>query len=81
MAENEVKFVKAYAHPRMNYACSLTEPELPKEMLDLLDRYLQLILAMVPPLSPDDTHSSTLWHSDLHLDNVFVDPEYMQLNT
>lgn len=59
----------------MNYACSLTEPELPKEMLDLLDRYLQLVPAMVPPLSPDDTHSSTLWHSDLHLDNVFVDPE------
>ncbi|KAH7333471.1 hypothetical protein BKA65DRAFT_553821 [Rhexocercosporidium sp. MPI-PUGE-AT-0058] len=40
LAENEKKFIKAYAHPRMNYARSLTKPESPDDMLDLLDRYL-----------------------------------------
>jgi len=54
MAENEKKFIKAYAHPRMNYARSLTKPESPDNMLDLLDRYLQLAPAMVPPQSHDD---------------------------
>lgn len=75
MAENEVKFVKAHARPRMNYARSLVHPELPDEMLDLLGRYLLLAPAMVPLQSLDDTHSSTLWHPDLHLDNVIVEPE------
>jgi hypothetical protein len=79
MAENETKFIQAHARPRMNYARSLTEPESPDEMLDLLDRYLQLAPAMVPPQSSDDTHSPTLWHPDLHLDNVFVDPKSKQI--
>lgn len=74
MAKCELKYIKAHARPRMNYARSLTEPELPKDMLDLLDQYLQLALAMVPPSTPEDTHSPTLWHPDLHLENVFVDP-------
>ncbi|KAH6721582.1 kinase-like domain-containing protein [Leptodontidium sp. MPI-SDFR-AT-0119] len=78
MAENETKFIQAHARPRMNYARSLTEPESPDEMLDLLDRYLQLAPAMVPQPS-DDTHAPTLWHPDLHLDNVFVDPESKQI--
>lgn len=63
----------------MNYARSLTEPESPDETLSLLDRYLQLAPAMVPPRSTDDTHSPTLWHPDLHLDNVFIDPESKQI--
>jgi Phosphotransferase enzyme family len=39
-------------------------------MLELLNQYLQLALPVIPP---KDSHSSTLWHSDLYLDNVFVD--------
>lgn len=34
---------------------------------------------MFPPKSLDDTHSPTLWHPDLHLDNIFVDPESQQI--
>jgi hypothetical protein len=34
---------------------------------------------MVPPPGAEDTHSPTLWHPDLHLDNVFVDPESKQI--
>src|SRR5258706_14272655 len=74
-----MKFIEMYARPHMNYARSLTEPELLEEVLDLLDRYLQLVPAMVPPQSTHDTHSPTLWHSDLHLDNIFVDPESKQI--
>ena len=79
MGTNEIQYVKTHAHPRMNYHRSSTEPELPDEILTLLERYLQLSPAMVPPKSPDDKHSPTLWHPDLHLDNVFVDPESQQI--
>jgi hypothetical protein len=48
-------------------------------MLNLLDRYLQLASAMVPPQSINDAHSPTLWHPDLHLNNVFVDPQSKQI--
>jgi len=53
---------------------------LPDEVLTLLERYLQLSPAMIPHLSPDeDIHSPTLWHPDLHLDNIFVDSESKQI--
>ncbi|KAH8816100.1 hypothetical protein F5884DRAFT_747609 [Xylogone sp. PMI_703] len=69
MARNEMEFIKLYAKPRMNYHRSSTEPESPAEALDLLQRYLKLTPAMVPPVGKEDTHSPTLWHPDLHLDN------------
>jgi len=34
---------------------------------------------MVPPRGLEDTYSPTLWHPDLHLDNVYVDPESKQI--
>ncbi|CZT10222.1 uncharacterized protein RAG0_14757 [Rhynchosporium agropyri] len=76
MATNEMRFIKTYARPRMIHHRSSTEPELPEEVLGLLNQYLQLTPAMVPPLGTDDTHSPTLW---LHLDDVFVDPESNQI--
>lgn len=39
MATNEMRFIKTHARPRMNYHRSSTKPELPEEVLDLLDRY------------------------------------------
>ncbi|EEP77899.1 predicted protein [Uncinocarpus reesii 1704] len=75
MATNEKRFVKAHGRPRLNYHRSTTKPESPDELLDLLDRYLKLMPAMVPSV----THSPTLWHPDLHLDNVFVDPKSRQI--
>lgn len=72
-----MRVIKARAQPRMNYHRSSTNPELPEETLDLLGKYLQLAPAMVPPA--ELTHSPTLWHPDLHLDNVFVDPETKQI--
>lgn len=74
-----MQFVRTHGRPRMNYHRSSTEPESPDELLDLLRRYLRLAPAMVPPVGSEDTHSPTLWHPDLHLDNVFVDPESRQI--
>jgi hypothetical protein len=61
----------------MNYHHSLIKPEYPHEMLSLIDRYLQLTSAMMPSqLTEDiDIHSPTLWHPDLHPNNIFVDPD------
>jgi hypothetical protein len=72
MVKNKAEFIKAHTCPWMNPARSLGEPELLDEMLDLFNQYLRLSPAMVPPQTPNDTHSSTLWHPDLHLDNVFI---------
>lgn len=79
MATNEMQFVKTHGRPRMNYHRSSTEPEAPDELLDLLHRYLKLAPAMVPPVGSEETHLPTLWHPDLHLNNVFVDPGSRQI--
>ena len=63
----------------MNYHRSITVPELPEEAMSLLERYLQVSACMVPPCEVEDTHSPTLWHPDLHLDNVYVDPTSQQI--
>ncbi|EFQ98706.1 phosphotransferase enzyme family protein [Nannizzia gypsea CBS 118893] len=75
MAKNEFLYTKEYARPYMNYHRSSTEAQLPDKFLRLLRQYLDLSPDMVPLKGAEDTHSPTLWHPDLHLDNVFVDPE------
>jgi hypothetical protein len=57
------------------------EPEQPEEMLELLDQYLKLTPAMVSPSTPNDVNAFTLWHPDLHLDNLFVDPNTLQVTS
>ncbi|KAK0111553.1 hypothetical protein ONS95_001904 [Cadophora gregata] len=81
-ARNTRKFIEEYALPRMNYHRSLTEQEMPHEMLDLLERYLQLAPAMVPPQPSEDLdiHAPTLWHPDLHPNNIFINPESKKIS-
>lgn len=50
-------------------------------MLELLDQYLELAPSMLSPSTPEDVNSSTLWHPDLHLDNLFVDPNTLQVTS
>ena len=50
-------------------------------MLELLDQYLKLAPDMISPSTPDDVNASTLWHPDLHLDNLFVDPNTLQVTS
>ncbi|TVY51693.1 Altered inheritance of mitochondria protein 9, mitochondrial, partial [Lachnellula cervina] len=71
---NEIRWTEACAAPQMNYHRPIDTPELPDEYLSLLKRYLTLI-PYLPPLFPRDLQSKTLFHQDLHLDNIFVDPD------
>jgi hypothetical protein len=80
-AISEQHFVGKFGRPRLNYARSRVDPEKPEEMLELLDKYLKLTPAMVPPPTPDDIGASALWHPDLHLDNIFVDPNTLQITS
>ncbi|KAG4435210.1 hypothetical protein IFR05_009318 [Cadophora sp. M221] len=80
-AVSEMKFIQAHGRPRSNIARSLTELERTEEMEELLTKYLQLIPAMIPPPTTDDHHSSTLWHPDLHLDNILIDNRTMQVTS
>ena len=70
MGINEIQWAKAYAKPRINAYRSIETPESPADYILLLERYLQL----VPHLSPGPFRTS-LSHPDLHLDNIFVDPD------
>ncbi|TVY92124.1 Altered inheritance of mitochondria protein, mitochondrial [Lachnellula willkommii] len=71
---NEIRWTETCAAPQMNYYRSADTPELPDEYLSLLKRYLTLV-PYLPPIFPKDLHSKTLFHRDLHLDNIFVDPD------
>jgi hypothetical protein len=50
-------------------------------MLKLLGQYLDLAPAMISPPTSDEIDMSTLWHPDLHLDNIFVDPNTMEISS
>ena len=80
-AISEKHFLEKYGRPRMNYARSRVELEQPEEMSELLDKYLKLTPAMIPPPTPDDIDASTLWHPDLHLDNLFINPSTLQVTS
>jgi hypothetical protein len=42
--------------------------------MSLLEKYLEIAPHLVPQAGSIDIHSPTLWHPDLHRDNIFVDP-------
>lgn len=57
----------------MNYYRSLKTPEHPEEAISLLSKYLATVRYLIP--KETESNVNVLWHPDLHLDNVFVDPE------
>lgn len=64
----------------MNYYRSTKDPEHPNDGLALLTQYMKV----APYLAPQTTEAATsrvLWHPDLHLDNVFVDPETHEITS
>ena len=73
MGTNEIRWIEAHATPRMNYHRFMDEKETPDEVLALLKRYMDVSNYLVPPIIKD-IQSKVLWHPDLHLDNIFVDP-------
>jgi hypothetical protein len=66
---NELEWAKVFAKSRMNYHWSMDDFESPEDYLSLIERYMKL----VPYLSPKTENKKTLFHPDLHLDNVFFD--------
>ncbi|KAL1858489.1 hypothetical protein Plec18170_002688 [Paecilomyces lecythidis] len=63
-------WIESHAAGRMNFYRSLSDHERPKDALSLLSQYLEMTSYVVP----QDGHMA-LWHPDLHLNNVFVDPK------
>lgn len=59
----------------MNFYRSSTDPELPEDAMKLLAKYDQIASLLAPRSNDGLAASNTLWHPDLHLDNVFVDPD------
>ncbi|RAK81773.1 uncharacterized protein BO72DRAFT_482937 [Aspergillus fijiensis CBS 313.89] len=74
LGRNETVWIKKHARPRMNYYRSASDPELPMDGLHLLDQYMKVAPFQVPSSTDGAASSNVLWHPDLHLDNVFVDP-------
>jgi hypothetical protein len=74
MGINEREWTKDYAKPRLNYYRSDVRPEMPEEFLELIEKYL-LIAPYVTPSGCDNAEllQPTLWHRDLHLNNIYVD--------
>lgn len=78
MAKNEISYVEQYAYPRMNFYKSSKHPELPSEAVSLLKRHVKIANALIPlhqTGTSEELNSSTLWHPDMHLDNIFVNPK------
>jgi hypothetical protein len=71
---NEIQWAERYARPHMNYFRTGDASELPQEYLSLWKRYLSLVPHLASSL-PRELQSKTLSHHDLHLDNIFVDPD------
>ncbi len=70
-----MKWARAFARPRKPSYHATEDPELPESFISLLEQYLEIASHLVPRAATADVHSPTLWHPDLHRDNLFVDPD------
>lgn len=64
----------------MNYFWSLEDPEPRSHVLELLAKYERVAPALGPPENESAT-GNVLWHPDLHLDNLFVDPALYEITS
>jgi hypothetical protein len=72
---NEMKRARAFAQPRKISYRATEDPESPESFISLLEQYLEIASHLVPRAASADILSPTLWHPDLHRDNLFVDPD------
>ncbi|PGH15478.1 hypothetical protein AJ80_05495 [Polytolypa hystricis UAMH7299] len=73
IGNNKVAWIKKHASPQINYYAFLKESELPDQALALLPKYL------VPSDNHSEAVTNILWHPDLHLNNIFVNPTTCQI--
>ena len=72
VGKNELEWAASHAKPRMNFHRSLEYPETPDEYISLLARYMELVHLASRLVCEQPNRIS---HPDLHLDNIFLDPE------
>lgn len=79
LGRNEIAYIKSHAIPRMNYYRSLKTQEHPDDGLDILAKYMKVAPYLIPQSTNEAASNNVLMHPDLHLDNIFVDPETLQI--
>ncbi|KAJ5563512.1 hypothetical protein N7535_008676 [Penicillium sp. DV-2018c] len=75
IGRNEMMWIKTYAVARMNHYRSTQNQELPEDGISLLEKYMNVSSYLVPQQSDEPSSANVLWHPDLHLDNIFIDPD------
>ncbi|KAJ0419544.1 kinase-like domain-containing protein [Aspergillus carlsbadensis] len=75
IGRNEIAWIKKHATPRTNHYQPKPDQELPEDGISLLEKYMQVSSHLVPQPGDGPSSANVLWHPDLHLDNIFVDPE------
>jgi hypothetical protein len=79
LGQNEIANIKSHGIPRMNYYRSLKLQEHPDDGLALLAKYIKVAPYLIPQSINEAASSNVLMHPDLHLDNIFVDPDTLQI--
>ncbi|OOO13798.1 aminoglycoside phosphotransferase [Aspergillus oryzae] len=81
LGKNEIAWIKSHAKSRMNYYRSMEDQEHPEDGLALLTQYMDAASYLIPSSDDEAASSNVLWHPDLHLDNVFVDPNTHEITS
>ncbi|KAE8408302.1 phosphotransferase enzyme family protein [Aspergillus pseudonomiae] len=81
LGRNEIAWIKSHACPRMNYYRSDQEHELPDDGVALLTKYMDVAPYLIPSPINETAMSKVIWHPDLHLDNVFIDPDTYEITS
>ncbi|KAJ5978567.1 phosphotransferase enzyme family protein [Penicillium viridicatum] len=79
LGRNEMALIESHAVPRMNYYRSSQSKELPEDGIALVKKYIDVAPYLVPSPTDGSGNANVLWHPDLHLDNIFVDPNTYQI--
>lgn len=72
---DEAAWIQSYGRPRTNHYRSRENAEFPGGGFALLAQYMTVAPYLVPSTTDEAVTSRLLWHPDLHIDNVFVDPD------
>lgn len=59
----------------------MEDQEHPEDGLALLTQYMDAASYLIPSSDDEAASSNVLWHPDLHLDNVFVDPNTHEITS
>ncbi|KAL1743844.1 kinase-like domain-containing protein [Schizophyllum fasciatum] len=76
IAAREQAWISAYAKPHIHDDPfrAITGPQLPEEHIAVLDQFRAVARHIVPRTPDGKPLRSVLWHPDLNLGNIFVDP-------